>query len=79
MGRGKELKLEWAPEIGFQDVWFMYDKGNAPVLRGVSLDMSPGKVTAVVGASGTGKTTLVFLLYRFYHPDQGHILWIEKI
>ncbi|MGC1120881.1 MAG: ABC transporter ATP-binding protein [Candidatus Methanofastidiosia archaeon] len=72
-GEGRELKLERAPEIGFRNIWFSYDK-DSPVLKGVSLDMPPGKATAIVGASGSGKSTIVSLLYRFYQPDQGHIL-----
>ena len=44
-----------------------------PALDGVSLDVSPGELVALVGPSGAGKTTLTALLLRFYDPDEGSI------
>lgn len=57
--------------IRFQNVTFAYD-GNA-ALDGVSFHIPRGKVTALVGASGSGKTTIVNLLLRLYAPDSGQI------
>lgn len=57
----------------FEDVSFGY-RADEPVLRNFSLELQPGEVVALVGASGGGKTTLVNLLLRFYTPDQGRIL-----
>ncbi|XP_067417085.1 uncharacterized protein [Emydura macquarii macquarii] len=58
-----------------QDVWFSYPgRDDAPVLRGVSLELCPGTVTALVGPSGVGKTALVALLERFYEPQRGRLL-----
>ncbi|XP_074975228.1 ATP-dependent translocase ABCB1-like [Caretta caretta] len=58
-----------------QDVWFSYPgRDDAPVLKGVSLELRPGEVTAVVGPSGAGKTALVALLERFYEPQRGRLL-----
>ncbi|XP_043353429.1 uncharacterized protein LOC119842682 [Dermochelys coriacea] len=58
-----------------QDVWFSYPgRDDAPVLKGVSLELRPGEVTALVGPSGAGKTALVALLERFYEPQHGRLL-----
>lgn len=58
--------------ITFESVDFAYAP-DLPVLSKLSLDVPAGKVTALVGASGAGKTTLALLLYRFYDPQQGCI------
>lgn len=58
--------------VGFENIAFGYTP-EAPVLRGLSLQLPAGKVTACVGASGAGKTTLAMLLYRFYEPQAGRI------
>lgn len=55
----------------FSDVSFKY--GRSEVLHGVSLDIRPGEITALVGPSGAGKSTLFALLQRFYDPRQGSI------
>ncbi|MDX2474600.1 MAG: ABC transporter ATP-binding protein [Candidatus Krumholzibacteria bacterium] len=68
------LKLDVARgEVEFKDVHFAYVKGE-PVLRGVSLKVSPGEVVALVGSSGSGKSTMIDMIPGFYHPDQGQIL-----
>ena len=59
-------------EIRFEHVHFSYD-GETEVLRNISVAMPAGKTTAVVGATGSGKTTLVALLARFYDPTAGRI------
>jgi subfamily B ATP-binding cassette protein MsbA len=60
-------------EIEFQDVSFEYRLGE-PVLSGISFRAPAGTVTALVGHSGAGKTTLVDLMGRFYEPSEGQIL-----
>jgi ABC-type multidrug transport system fused ATPase/permease subunit len=65
-------------EIAFQGVGFGYEKsedGSAgrPVLENISFRAAPGQVTAIVGATGAGKTSLVSLLSRFYDPWEGTI------
>ncbi|XP_063147256.1 antigen peptide transporter 2-like [Candoia aspera] len=58
-----------------QNVSFFYpNSGNSLVLKGVSLELLPGRVTALVGPSGSGKSTVVALLQRFYEPQQGRVL-----
>jgi len=66
------LVLSPAVRIEFSGVRFAYRK-DEPVIRGMSFVAEPGKVTALVGASGGGKSTVLNLLLRFYDPDSGTI------
>ena len=57
-----------------RDVSFAYDsRPDTPALQGCSLTLKPGQVTALVGPSGGGKTTVTNLLARFYEPDAGTV------
>ncbi len=58
--------------IEFQDVWFEYVPGE-PVLKGVSFKVEPGEKVAFVGATGSGKTTIISLLARLYDIQKGSI------
>ncbi|XP_007548448.1 PREDICTED: ATP-binding cassette sub-family B member 7, mitochondrial isoform X2 [Poecilia mexicana] len=58
--------------IRFEDVCFEYLEGQK-VLNGVSFEVPAGKKVAIVGGSGSGKSTIVRLLFRFYEPHQGNI------
>jgi ATP-binding cassette subfamily B protein len=61
------------PHIRFERVWFAYNAEDY-VLRDVSFDVLPGQRIGIVGATGSGKTTLINLLMRFYDVSQGRIL-----
>ena len=61
-----------APAVELRDVHLAYD--GQPVLRGLSFTAEAGRTTALVGASGCGKTSVVSLLERFYDPQRGRIL-----
>ena len=66
----REVRLRG--HVRYEGVTFGYDPGR-PVLRGISLESWPGEVTAVVGPTGAGKTTLVNLLVRFFDPWRGRV------
>jgi len=61
------------PTIRFRGVHFGYDAEH-PVLRGFDLDIEAGSTVALVGASGSGKSSLVRLLLRFYEPAAGQVM-----
>jgi len=58
--------------IEFDRVNFAYDE-KSPVLKDVSFSIEPGQVAAIVGPSGTGKTTIISLIPRFYDPQSGAV------
>jgi ATP-binding cassette, subfamily B, multidrug efflux pump len=60
--------------VAFQDVTFSYDGGEEPALCNISLDAKPGETTAIIGSTGSGKTTLVSLIPRFYDVGSGKVL-----
>ncbi len=59
-------------QINFTDVWFGYNREER-ILKGVNLTATTGTITAIVGGSGTGKSTAMSLLLRLYDPLQGAI------
>ncbi len=69
--RGAKRAPAFKGKISFEHVSFRYD--DRDVLKDVSLTIEPGQVAAIVGPSGTGKTTLVSLIPRFYDPIEGRI------
>ncbi|WP_327367512.1 ABC transporter ATP-binding protein [Streptomyces sp. NBC_01217] len=69
----KELPADAPASVEFDDVRFGYD-ADRPVLDGFSLTIEPGETVAVVGASGSGKSTVSLLLPRFYDVTHGAVL-----
>ncbi|MFZ4274500.1 ABC transporter ATP-binding protein [Streptomyces arboris] len=69
----KELPADAPAGIEFDDVRFGYDE-ERPVLDGFSLTVEPGETVAIVGASGSGKSTVSLLLPRFYDVSHGAVL-----
>ncbi|MGB4106796.1 MAG: ABC transporter ATP-binding protein [Alphaproteobacteria bacterium] len=60
-------------EIKFENVAFLYDQKELRALDGISFTARPGKVTALVGPSGGGKSTIINLIPRFYDPQSGRV------
>jgi ATP-binding cassette subfamily B protein len=60
--------------IEFRDIEFRYPGAEQPVLRGVSFEARPGQTTAIVGSTGSGKSTLINLIPRFYDATRGQVL-----
>ncbi len=60
--------------IEFRDVTFTYPKADTPVLSGINFIAEPGQTTAFIGSTGSGKTTLISLIPRFYDVSAGQIL-----
>lgn len=59
--------------IQFKNVFFSYPDSQHPALNGISFEIKPKQITALVGASGAGKTTITYLLLQFIYAQQGGI------
>lgn len=71
-GKYRPNRIEGYFEI--RDIKFTYPDNGQPTLRNINMDIRPGKITALVGLSGAGKSTMINLLDKFYKPDSGIIL-----
>jgi ATP-binding cassette subfamily B protein len=61
-------------EVAFEDVTFRYFSSSEPVLSGISFDVAPGQTVALLGATGSGKTSIINLIPRFYDVSGGRVL-----
>lgn len=59
--------------VRFEEVTFRYFGSGEPVLKGVDFDVLPGQAVALLGSTGSGKSTIINLLPRFYDPSEGRI------
>ncbi|HWR12340.1 MAG TPA: ABC transporter ATP-binding protein [Rectinemataceae bacterium] len=71
-GRGNAIEARLDREIRFENLWFAY-KDEDWILKDISFSIPKGSLTAVVGSSGSGKSTTVSLLCGFYRPQKGRI------
>ncbi|WP_314837401.1 ABC transporter ATP-binding protein [uncultured Streptococcus sp.] len=67
----KEIQIDRAA-VEFDQVTFAYEEGK-PVLKDISIQACPGQTLALVGHTGSGKSSIMNLLYRFYDPQEGEI------
>jgi subfamily B ATP-binding cassette protein MsbA len=73
MDHGTRVLERTQGDIAFKDIRLIYPRNQFEALRGIDLQCRPGTVTALVGRSGSGKSSLVSLLPRFYEPSGGTI------
>jgi len=77
--RGRDSsKYPEAPSISFRNIHFRYNDDTPEVLKGVDLDIPAGSTLAIVGKTGSGKSTILRLLTRFYEPHEGEILFSSQ-
>ena len=67
------IRLDDVSSIRFEHVTFAYPDGEEPVLKDISFEVHKGEKIAFIGSTGSGKSTLINLLPRFYDISQGHI------
>ena len=70
----KPLAVEGRGQIEFRDVTFTYPDADYPVLSGINFTAHPGQTTAFIGSTGSGKSTLINLVPRFYDVSAGQVL-----
>lgn len=70
----KTLSKGYIPNVEFKDVSFKYPGGDGNVLHHINFTAKHGETTAIIGATGSGKSTLVNLIVRFYDVTEGQIL-----
>ncbi|NCB62943.1 MAG: ABC transporter ATP-binding protein [Clostridia bacterium] len=68
-----DSRAEWRGEVSFDDVSFRYPDAGADVLEHISFTARPGETTAIIGSTGSGKSTLINLVPRFFDVSCGRI------
>ena len=71
--RQKEKKQNHTPAVKFDHVTFTYAGAGAPSLKDISFQAMPGETIGIIGGTGSGKSTLVSLIPRFYDPQEGTV------
>ncbi len=78
LGNGQKLFVDLRENIEFRNVNFSYDIKDKRVLDHVSFTIQKGQKVGIIGASGSGKSTITELLLRFYDPQSGGI-WVDGV
>ena len=68
-----ELETKIDGSISFKDVYFTYEDTNIQALKGVSFEVKMGQTLAIIGNTGSGKSTILELIGRLYDVQKGHI------
>lgn len=81
--RESDIRFNGKTGIRLQDVSFAYkdgpqDRGSSNVIEGLSHDFRPGSITAITGATGAGKSTIIRLILALVHPDKGKITFYNN-
>ena len=71
---GEDISLPGAPGIRVEDLCFTYEGGRDAVVSGLNFDFKPGTMTAIIGSTGAGKSTLVRVIMALLQPDSGKII-----
>jgi ABC-type multidrug transport system, ATPase and permease components len=74
IARAAKIRAPQGFGLEFRDVSFSYSKGGRPALRGISFRVGEGQSAGIIGATGSGKSSLAALCLRLYDPDSGQIL-----
>ncbi|MCL1983707.1 MAG: ABC transporter ATP-binding protein/permease [Clostridiales bacterium] len=71
---GTTIASETAGSVEFRDVTYRYSGAEQPALKSISFTAKPGEITAIIGGTGAGKSTLINLIPRFYDTESGQVL-----
>jgi len=71
---GEDVRLEGAPGVRAEDLSFCYEGAQKPVFEHLSFDLKPGSMTAVLGSTGAGKSTLVKVIMSLLKPSAGRVV-----
>lgn len=71
--RNTQIPIHKIHSISFKNVYFSYNENSSPVVSGLNFDITNGQKIAIYGQSGSGKSTIIKLLLRFYEPSSGYI------
>jgi len=70
---GDDIVLEGAPGVRVENLSFTYEGGRESVVKGLNYDFKPGSMTAIIGSTGAGKSTLVRVVMALLKPDDGSV------
>ncbi len=75
---GSDINLQGAPGVRVENLCFTYEGVNNPVVRNLDFDFTPGSMTAIIGSTGAGKSTLVRVIMALLQPDSGSVILYDK-